>query len=152
MGGSPGLVVMDDNSCLKGHGFESQRHILDGHFSHWFAVKIVLFVWKDRRLKKKRPGWPIFKKRTWSSLSSRMRWARLVLAQLKSCCGYGMLNKLMQHTHSNVPQMFDHWADTVLHLFEILTWFRNNLCMVTLQGLWITFCNVFHLVNVEGSK
>ena len=23
-----------DNSCSKGHGFESQCHILDGHFSH----------------------------------------------------------------------------------------------------------------------
>ena len=32
-GGSPGLVVMVDGSCSKGHGFESQRGI-DGHFSH----------------------------------------------------------------------------------------------------------------------
>ena len=30
-GGSPGLVVMGDNSCLKGRGFESRRRILDGH-------------------------------------------------------------------------------------------------------------------------
>ena len=27
----PGLVVMGGDSCSKGHGFESQRHILDGH-------------------------------------------------------------------------------------------------------------------------
>ena len=26
-----------------------------GHFSHWFAVKIVLNVWKDRKWRKKRP-------------------------------------------------------------------------------------------------
>ena len=32
LGGSPGLVVMGDNSCLKGRGFESRRHLLDGHF------------------------------------------------------------------------------------------------------------------------
>ena len=29
-GGSPGLVVMGGDSCSKGHGFESQRRILDG--------------------------------------------------------------------------------------------------------------------------
>ena len=26
---SPGLVVMGDDSCLRGRGFESRRHILD---------------------------------------------------------------------------------------------------------------------------
>ena len=30
-GGSPGLVVMEDNSCLRGCGFESWHHKLDGH-------------------------------------------------------------------------------------------------------------------------
>ena len=34
MGGSPGQVVMRENSCSKCCGFESQRRILDGHFSH----------------------------------------------------------------------------------------------------------------------
>ena len=39
-GGSPGLVVMGGDLCFKGHGFESRRHILDGHniFSHIFVV------------------------------------------------------------------------------------------------------------------
>ena len=32
MGASPGLVVMGDDSCLKGHGFEFWHHILDGLF------------------------------------------------------------------------------------------------------------------------
>ena len=41
---SPGLVVMGGDSCSKGWGFESQRCILDGHFSHLFVVKIVMFV------------------------------------------------------------------------------------------------------------
>ena len=31
-GGSSGLVIMGDNSCSKGRGFECQRHLLDGHF------------------------------------------------------------------------------------------------------------------------
>ena len=30
MGGSPGLVVMGDESCSKGRGLESRRRILDG--------------------------------------------------------------------------------------------------------------------------
>ena len=47
--GSPCLVVMGDDSCSKGRGFESQCLVLDGHFSHWFVVKIVLFVWKDQK-------------------------------------------------------------------------------------------------------
>ena len=28
--GSPGLVVMGDDSCLKGRGFKSRHRILDG--------------------------------------------------------------------------------------------------------------------------
>ena len=44
LGGSPGLVVTGGNSCSEGHGFESQHHILDGHFSNLFVVKIVIFV------------------------------------------------------------------------------------------------------------
>ena len=38
-GGSPGLVVMGDNSCSKGRGFEWMDI-----FSHLFVVKIVMFV------------------------------------------------------------------------------------------------------------
>ena len=30
-GGSPGLVVAKDDSCSRGCGFESRRHILDRH-------------------------------------------------------------------------------------------------------------------------
>ena len=41
-GGSPGLVVMRGDSCPEDHGFESQHNILDGHFSHIFAVNICL--------------------------------------------------------------------------------------------------------------
>ena len=44
MGGSPGLVVMGGDSCSKGREFESRQCILDGYFSHLFAVKIVMFV------------------------------------------------------------------------------------------------------------
>ena len=42
-GGSPALVVMGGDSCPKGHEFESQHRILDGHFfSYVFAVKFVM--------------------------------------------------------------------------------------------------------------
>ena len=34
--GGPGLVIMGDDSCSRGYGFESRHHIQDGHdiFSH----------------------------------------------------------------------------------------------------------------------
>ena len=44
MGGSPGLVIMGGDSCSEGGEFESQHRILDGHFSHLFGVRIVMFV------------------------------------------------------------------------------------------------------------
>ena len=56
-GGSPGLVVMGGDSCSEGRGFESQHSILDGHL---FVVKIVMFVWKDEKKRKRVRGWPIF--------------------------------------------------------------------------------------------
>ena len=34
-------MVMGDDSCSRGHGFESPQHILDGHFSYRFVAKIV---------------------------------------------------------------------------------------------------------------
>ena len=39
-----GLVVMGGDSCSKGREFESRNHILDGHFSQLFVVKIVMCV------------------------------------------------------------------------------------------------------------
>ena len=33
-------------------------------FPHLLVVKIVLFAWKDKNKQKKKPGWPIFKKKT----------------------------------------------------------------------------------------
>ena len=42
----PGLVVMGGDSCTECRGFESQHLILDGHFSHIFVVKIVMFFEK----------------------------------------------------------------------------------------------------------
>ena len=44
MGGSPGLVVMGRDLQVEGCGFESQHRLLDGHFTHQFVVKTVMFV------------------------------------------------------------------------------------------------------------
>ena len=52
MDGSTGLVAMGGDSCSEGQGFESQHRILDGRFSHLLVVKIVMFVWKDKKTTK----------------------------------------------------------------------------------------------------
>ena len=33
-------MVMGGDSCSEGCGFKSRHHILDGHFSHKFVVKM----------------------------------------------------------------------------------------------------------------
>ena len=72
-GRRPGLEVMGDDSSPRGHGFKSQRRILDGLviFSRLFVVKIVLFVWKGRKLTKKRIVVGPFKKE-WKN--KKRRW------------------------------------------------------------------------------
>ena len=69
-GGSLGLVVMGGDSCSKGRGFESQHRILDGHFSHLFVVKIVMFVWKDENKRKEVGIGPFFKKKNGESVDN----------------------------------------------------------------------------------
>ena len=49
-------MVMGGDSCPEGRGCESQHHILDGHFSHVFVVKIVCF--EKMKINKMRPEWP----------------------------------------------------------------------------------------------
>ena len=44
LGGSPGLGVIGGDSYSEGCEFESQHCILDGHFSHLFLVRIVIFA------------------------------------------------------------------------------------------------------------
>ena len=36
-------MVIGGDSCSEVCGFESQHHLVDGHFSHLYDVKIVLF-------------------------------------------------------------------------------------------------------------
>ena len=64
MGGSPGLVVMGDDSCLKGRGFESQRHILDGHFFTLICCKKCIACLKRPKTNRKQPGVGLFFKKT----------------------------------------------------------------------------------------
>ena len=48
---------MGADSHSKRRGFESQHRILDGHFSHLFAVKIVKFFLKKMKTKRGRGFW-----------------------------------------------------------------------------------------------
>ena len=54
---------MGGDSCSEGRGFKSHCCILDGHFSHLYLVKIVMFVWKDKNKLKRGLRWPIFLKK-----------------------------------------------------------------------------------------
>ena len=57
-------MVMGGDSCSEGCGFESQQHILDGHFSHIFVVKIVVF--EKTKINEKEAGDGPFKKRVYT--------------------------------------------------------------------------------------
>ena len=57
-------MVMGDNSCLKGCGFESQRRKLDGHFFTLICCKNCIICLKKTKNKlKKRPGLAHFLKK-----------------------------------------------------------------------------------------
>ena len=57
LNGSPGLVVMGDDSCSRGHGFESRSHILDGIFSTLIRCKNCNDVsLESTKINKKWPG------------------------------------------------------------------------------------------------
>ena len=44
LAGSRGLAVIGGDSCTKDCRFKSRHQILDGHFSHIFVVKMLMFV------------------------------------------------------------------------------------------------------------
>ena len=58
----PVLVVMEGDSCSKGSEFESQHHIMDGHFfPYLFAVKIVTLFENDKNKRKSSRVGPFLK-------------------------------------------------------------------------------------------
>ena len=56
MGGSPGLVVLGDDSCSKGRGFESRHHILDGHVFTFICCKNCIVCLKRPKINEKEAG------------------------------------------------------------------------------------------------
>ena len=62
LGGSPGLVVMGEDSCSKGYGVESQHCILDGYdiFTYICCINCNDVCLKRAKINNKRGrGWPI---------------------------------------------------------------------------------------------
>ena len=57
-GRSPGLVVMGDDSSLRGRGFKSRRRILDGHhiFFTFICCKNYIVSLKRQKIKEKVAG------------------------------------------------------------------------------------------------
>ena len=62
---------MGGDSCSEVRGFESQYQILDGHFSHLFVVKIVIFFEK-MKINEKRPGMAQLKKHEGTLMDQRV--------------------------------------------------------------------------------
>ena len=54
-------MVMGDDSISRGRGFESWRHILDGHFFTLICCKSFIVCLKRPKINKKRPGLAHFK-------------------------------------------------------------------------------------------
>ena len=79
MGGSPGLVVTGDDSCSRGRGFESRRRILDGYFSHWFFVKIVVCLKRPKINEKGGLRWPFLSKNRSERSENPASWEAHVL-------------------------------------------------------------------------
>ena len=53
-------MVMGDDLCSRGRGFESWRHILDEH--DIFRIDLLIkhyCLFEKTKKPKKRPGWPI---------------------------------------------------------------------------------------------
>ena len=56
-------MVMGEDSYLRGRGFESQCHILDGHFFALICCKNCIFCLKKTKINEKEAGVaPFFKK------------------------------------------------------------------------------------------
>ena len=52
----PGLVIMGDNSCREGRGFETQHLILDGHFYTLICCKNCNLCLKRPKINEKEAG------------------------------------------------------------------------------------------------
>ena len=86
-------MVMGGDSCSKGRGFKSQHCLLDRLFSHFFVIKIVMFVLIDKNQLKRGRGLPIFLKKTGSQIKSFI-WAVLFTAfKYKILTFLGSLNR-----------------------------------------------------------
>ena len=145
---------MGGDSCSKGREFESWHHILDGHFSHLFVVKIVMCVWKDENKWKRGRGWPIFfikvlilnVRRIASLLVQRepiyyvLSWSHLKTSLELAACklidtvgGRTAKNycSLFKREKSDCDSMFFKWTNTGLFLLILVLF--NNICTEKLQ-------------------
>ena len=132
---------MGDDSCLWGCGFESRRSILDGHdiSSHWFVVKIVLFVCLKRpKINKKRPGLGPFlkKKNITTQVAATPTWVRFSFVFFsfqpsRPCCCWPskfcwlfFTDKIEQHANVVLSFFLSFFLSFYNILFSIFRWWR----------------------------
>ena len=131
MGVSPGLVVMGGDSCSKGREFESGHHIMDGHFSHLFVVKIVMFVWRNETKWKRGQGWPILKK-TYGKVA---QWWNKCICFHHRCFALFCFVLIVGHSFRYVKTM--QWIKKILVIFEIYQ--SITLCYAKIKHSYCMF-------------
>ena len=99
----------------------------DGHFSHLFVVKIVIFVWKDEKIKKRDRGWPIFKNNSRFISRSIRHLHRFIGVRTKS---YHLvqLEPIFLESHLS-------YATCYIHLTQFYYW--TFYAMNTAVGCWL---------------
>ena len=143
-----GLVVMGDNSCSRGCVSKSQRHKLDGHFSHWFVVKIVLFVWKDQKINEKEVGVGPFKKTMFAKI---INWVPLWVLKASPSSFHltsrSWLLKLVRFPwHVNTIHRTCHFTNVL----GAIPWISFNLALningITRSSQWVYFLLTLPLI------
>ena len=136
-GGSPGLVVMGDDLFPRGCGYESRHRTLDGHFSHLFCVKIVLFVWKDWKTRKRGRGQPIFFKKNGNLWVARlpMKPKRDWLSGQEACVKSKRLRSILANWVL-VKNFFYLMCKKSLKLLKVKFFVATFICVAS-QRIWV---------------
>ena len=136
---------MGDDSCLRGHGFGSQRRILDGHFFTLICCKICIVCLKGPKINEKKTGvGPFFKKTslvpTFKMLQQRTEsFCQFLAAKKLKKLSYGLTVKMIL-TLESFPNF--------RHLFFDVFW--HHPLASALLHFWPARSSDFYLWRILG--